>query len=138
MRLVTCCRQDPGEELPAAEPSTCRWMRWEQLRSARTMSVRLHALCLPEKLVRLSTTLSQKQPTPNKPPHNMTHLSCPSDALSVAGWSDMEANRLQGGLAQISVVLPNAISLSNADLVMKYGQLQHEREKLSFRLEQLK
>lgn len=35
------------------------------------------------------------------------------------------------------MVLPNTILLSNADLVMKYGQLQHEREKLSFKLEQL-
>lgn len=97
----------------------------------------LHALCLAEKLVRLSTTLSQKQPTPNKPPHSMTHLSCPTDALSMAGWSDMEGNRLQGGSAQTSEVLSNTTSLSNTDLVMKYGQLQHEREKSSFKLEQL-
>lgn len=82
----------------------------------------LCALFPAEKLVRLSTTLSQKQSTPNKPPHNMTHPSCPTDALSMAGWSDMEGSRLQGGSVQTSVVLPNAISLSSADLVMKYGQ----------------
>lgn len=87
----------------------------------------LHALCLAENLVRLSTTLSQKQPTPNKPPHKSTHLSCPTDALSMAGWSDMEGNRLQGGSAQTSMGLPSAISLSNADLVMKYGQF-HVKE----------
>lgn len=67
----------------------------------------------------------------------MIHLSCPTDALSVAGWSEMEGNRLQGGSAQTSVVLSKTISLSNTDLVMKYGQLQPERGKLSFKLEQL-
>lgn len=101
------------------------------------MSVTLHALCLAGKLVRLSTTLSQKQPTPNKPPHNTTHLSYPTDALSVASWGDMEGNRLQGASAQTNVVLPDTISLSNADLVMKYDQLQHEKGKLSFKLKQL-
>lgn len=39
----------------------------------------------------------------------------------------MEGNRLQGGSAQTSMGLPSAISLSNADLVMKYGQL-HVKE----------
>lgn len=91
------------------------------------MSVTLHALCLAENLVRLSTTLSQKQPTSNKPSHNTTHHSCPTDAVSMAGWSHMEGNRLQGGSAQTSVLLPNSILLSNADLIMKYGQL-HMKE----------
>lgn len=40
----------------------------------------------------------------------------------MAGWSDMEGDRLQGRLSTTSVVLPNAIPLSSADLVMKYGQ----------------
>lgn len=63
------------------------------------MPVTLHALLLAEKLVRLSTTLSQKQPILNKHHHNMTHLFCPTDGLSMAGWSDMEGNRLQGDSA---------------------------------------